>query len=89
MDYKKIINILNNKNLLKCPHCNSTDIEIDMDYIDDVLEYPTNTQGVTTQFRSYDGQMPVAMGIIYRCNDCWEHSELKANLTNTRIEKLD
>lgn len=91
MNYKKIINKLNEKNisaseLLICPHCGSTDITTN-EAIDDTYYYrETNDYRYVAE---YEEQRPIGIDVAYYCNICDTDFIFTGKLTDTKIEIIE
>lgn len=84
MNYKKIINKLNEKNapvseFLDCPYCGSIDVAA-TENIDDTYYYKETDY-------YYEGQRPIGIIALYICNHCGADFKFTGKLTDTTIIK--
>lgn len=93
MNYKKIMNKLNEKNtayktvfkLLNCPHCGSIDITT-TEQIEDIYYYRETDD--YKYLEEYEGQRPIGITIAYNCDICNTDFIFTGKLTDTKIEVL-
>lgn len=91
MDYKKIINKLNEKNttvleLLSCPYCKSIDITTD-ERIENTYYYKKEHNYIYLE--EYKGQKPIGISALYTCHHCGADFLFTGELTNTKIETTE
>ena len=91
MNYQKIMNKLNEKNisaseLLICPCCGSTDV-IANEEVEDIYYY--RETDLYRYVEEYEGQRPIGIDIVYICDHCDTNFRFTGKLTDTKIEKIE